>query len=219
MHVALGINMEGEKVLLGLWMTENEGATFWLSVFTELKNRGVEDCFIACVDGLKGLPEAIESVFPQAQVQLCIVHKIRSSLRYVPWKERKAVAADLRAIYGAVTLNEAENALARFSQKWDTKYPAISPRWRADWERLTVFFDYPSDIRRVTYTTNAIESLSYSLRRVLKNRWAFPTDESIMKVFYLALENISKKWTMPIQNWKQVLNQFVIILGSDRVKL
>jgi len=211
--------MEGEKVLLGLWMTENEGATFWLSVFTELKNRGVEDCFIACVDGLKGLPEAIESVFPQAQVQLCIVHKIRSSLRYVPWKERKAVAADLRAIYGAVTLNEAENALARFSQKWDTKYPAISPRWRADWERLTVFFDYPSDIRRVTYTTNAIESLSYSLRRVLKNRWAFPTDESIMKVFYLALENISKKWTMPIQNWKQVLNQFVIILGSDRVKL
>lgn len=218
-HVALGINMAGEKVLLGLWMTENEGAAFWLSVFTDLKNRGVEDCFIACVDGLKGLPEAIETVFPQAQVQLCIVHKVRSSLKYVPWKERKTVATDLRAIYGAATLSEAENALARFSEKWDTKYPAISPSWRADWQRLTVFFDYPSDIRRVTYTTNAIESLNYSLRRVLKNRGAFPTDESIMKVFYLALKNVSKKWTMPIQNWKQALNQFVIILGSDRVKL
>lgn len=218
-HVALGINMDGEKVLLGLWMTENEGASFWLSVFTELKNRGVEDCFIACVDGLKGLPEAIETVFPQTQVQLCIVHKVRSSLKYVPWKERKAVAADLRAVYGAATLKEAENAFTRFCDKWDEKYPAISPSWKADWDRLTVFFDYPPAIRRVIYTTNAIESLNYSLRRLLKNRGAFPTDESIMKVFYLALKNISKKWTMPIQNWKQALNQFVIILGSDRVIL
>ncbi|MCH7694996.1 MAG: IS256 family transposase [Proteobacteria bacterium] len=218
-HVALGINMDGEKVLLGLWMTENEGASFWLSVFTELKNRGVEDCFIACVDGLKGLPEAIETVFPQTQVQLCIVHKVRSSLKYVPWKERKAVAADLRAVYGAATLKEAENAFTRFGDKWDEKYPAISPSWKADWDRLTVFFDYPPAIRRVIYTTNAIESLNYSLRRLLKNRGAFPTDESIMKVFYLALKNISKKWTMPIQNWKQALNQFVIILGSERVIL
>ena len=218
-HVALGINMDGEKVLLGLWVTENEGASFWLSVFTELKNRGVEDCFIACVDGLKGLPEAIETVFPQTQVQLCIVHKVRSSLKYVPWKERKAVAADLRAVYGAATLKEAENAFTRFGDKWDEKYPAISPSWKADWDRLTVFFDYPPAIRRVIYTTNAIESLNYSLRRLLKNRGAFPTDESIMKVFYLALKNISKKWTMPIQNWKQALNQFVIILGSERVIL
>ena len=218
-HVALGINMDGEKVLLGLWVTENEGASFWLSVFTELKNRGVEDCFIACVDGLKGLPEAIETVFPQTQVQLCIVHKVRSSLKYVPWKERKAVAADLRAVYGAATLKEAENAFTRFGDKWDEKYPAISPSWKADWDRLTVFFDYPPAIRRVIYTTNAIESLNYSLRRLLKNRGAFPTDESIMKVFYLALKNISKKWTMPIQNWKQALNQFVFILGSERVIL
>ena len=194
-HVALGINMDGEKVLLGLWMTENEGASFWLSVFTELKNRGVEDCFIACVDGLKGLPEAIETVFPQTQVQLCIVHKVRSSLKYVPWKERKAVAADLRAVYAAATLKEAENAFTRFGDKWDEKYPAISPSWKADWDRLTVFFDYPPAIRRVIYTTNAIESLNYSLRRLLKNRGAFPTDESIMKVFYLALKNISKKWS------------------------
>jgi len=216
-HVALGINMEGEKVLLGLWMTENEGAAFWLSVFTDLKNRGVEDCFIACVDGLKGLPEAIETVFPKTQVQLCIVHKVRSSLRYVPWKERKAVATDLRAIYGAATLTEAENALAQFSEKWDEKYPVISPCWQADWGRLTVFFDYPLEIRRVIYTTNAIESLNYSLRRVLKNRGAFPSDDAIIKVFYLALKNVSKKWTMPIQNWKQALNQFVIILGSERV--
>lgn len=154
--------------LLGLWMTENEGAAFWLSVFTDLKNRGAEDCFIACVDGLKGLPEAIETVFPQTQVQLCIVHKVRSSLRYVPWKERTVVAADLRAIYGAATLKEAENALHRFSEKWDEKYPAISPRWQADWDRLTVFFDYPLEIRWVIYTTSAIESLNYSLRRVLK---------------------------------------------------
>lgn len=217
-HVALGINSAGEKELLGLWITENEGASFWLTVFTELKNRGVKDCFIACVDGLKGLPEAIETVFPHTQVQLCIVHKVRNSLKYVPWKERKAVAADLRAIYGAPTLAAAETALEQFRDKWHEKYPTIYPSWQADWSRLTVFFDYPPDIRRVIYTTNAIESLNYSLQRLIKHRGTFPTDESVMKVFYLALKNISKKWTMPIQNWKQALNQFVIILGSDRVQ-
>ena len=164
-YMALGITMEGEKELLGLWLSESEGAKFWLSVFTELKNRGVEDCFIACVDGLKGLPEAIEAVFPKTQVQLCIVHKVRNSLKYVPWKERKAVAADLRAIYAAATLAEAEQALERFAERWDTKYPTISPSWLADWDRLTVFFDYPPAIRRVIYTTNAIESLNYSLRK------------------------------------------------------
>lgn len=215
-YLALGINLEGEKELLGLWMSDTEGAKFWLSVFTELKNRGVEDCFVACVDGLKGLPEAIEAVFPQAQVQLCIVHKVRGALKYVPWKERKAVATDLRAIYGAATLAEAEQALERFSARWDAKYPAISPSWRADWERLTVFFHYPPEIRRVIYTTNAIESLNYSLRKVLKNRGAFPNDESICKLFYLALSRIAKKWTMPIRNWKAALNQFVILFG-DRV--
>jgi transposase-like protein len=161
--LALGVTMDGEKELLGLWLSETEGAKFWLSVFTELHNRGVTDCFMACVDGLKGLPEAIEAVCPKTQVQLCIVHKVRNSLKYVPWKERRAVAADLRAIYGATTLADAEQALERFADRWDTKYPAISPSWLADWDRLTVLFDYPPALRRAISTTNAIESLNYSL--------------------------------------------------------
>jgi putative transposase len=213
-YVALGITGEGEKELLGLWLSETEGAKFWLSVFTDLKNRGVEDCFIACVDGLKGLPEAIEAVFPKTQVQLCIVHKVRNSLKYVPWKERKAVAADLRAIYGAATVAEAEHALERFAERWDTKYPTISPSWLADWDRLTVLFDYPPAIRRVIYTTNAIESLNYTLRKRLKTRGVFPNDESIVKVLYLALQNVAKKWTRPIRDWKAALNQFVILFGE-----
>jgi putative transposase len=213
-YVALGITVDGEKELLGLWLSETEGAKFWLSVFTDLKNRGVEDCFIACVDGLKGLPEAIEAVFPKTQVQLCIVHKVRNSLKYVPWKERKAVAADLRAIYGAATLVEAEHALERFAERWDTKYPTVSPSWFTDWERLTVFFDYPPAIRRVIYTTNAIESLNYSLRKRLKTRGTFPNDESILKVLYLALQNVAKRWTRPIRDWKAALNQFVILFGE-----
>ncbi len=215
-YVALGINLEGEKELLGLWIADSEGAKFWLSVFTELKTRGVADCFIACVDGLKGLPEAIETVFTHTQVQLCIVHKIRNSLRYVIWKDRKEVAADLRAIYAAPMREEAGEALERFAEKWDGRYPAISPSWRADWERLTVFFDYPPAIRKVIYTTNAIESLNYSLRKVLKNRGAFPSDESILKVLYLGMQNVAKKWSMPIRDWKAALNQFVILFG-DRV--
>jgi transposase-like protein len=215
-YLALGINLEGEKELLGLWIAETEGSKFWLSVFNDLKNRGVQDCFIACVDGLKGLPEAIETVFPHTQVQLCIVHKLRNSFKYVTWKDRKAVAKDLRAIYGAMTLTEAGEALERFSEKWDAKYPAISPSWRADWERLTVFFNYSPEIRKVIYTTNAIESLNYTLRRVLKNRGAFPNDDSILKILYLAINRVAKKWTMPIRNWKAALNQFVILFG-DRV--
>ena len=213
-YVALGITIEGEKELLGLWLSESEGAKLWLSVFTELNNRGVEDCFIACVDGLKGLPEAIEAVFPKTQVQLCIVHKVRNSLKYVPWKERKAVATDLRAIYGAATLADAEHALERFAERWDAKYPTISPSWLADWDRLTVLFDYPPAIRRVIYTTNAIESLNYTLRKRLKTRGVFPNDESIMKVLYLALQHVAKKWTRPIRDWKAALNQFVILFGE-----
>ena len=213
-YLALGINVQGEKELLGLWIAQTEGAKFWLSVFTELKSRGLEDCFVACVDGLNGLPEAIEAVYPMAQVQLCIVHKVRNSLKYVPWKERKSVAADLRAIYGAATLSEAEQTLARFGQRWDAKYPAISPSWRADWGRLSVLFDYPPEIRRVIYTTNAIESLNYSLRRVLRNRGAFPSDASIKKLLFLALKNAAKKWTLPIRDWKAALNQFVIMFGK-----
>ena len=214
-YLALGVTMDGEKELLGLWLSESEGAKFWLSVFTELKNRGVQDCFIACVDGLQGLPEAIETVFPKTQVQLCIVHKVRNSLKYVPWKERRAVAADLRAIYGATTLAAAEQALERFADRWDPKYPAISPSWLADWDRLTVFFDYPPAIRRAIYTTNAIESLNYSLRKVLKGRSAFPNDESIMKVLYMGLQHVAKKWTQPIPEWKAALNQFVILFGEQ----
>ena len=213
-YVALGITIEGEKELLGLWLSESEGAKLWLSVFTELNNRGVEDCFIACVDGLKGLPEVIEAVFPKTQVQLCIVHKVRNSLKYVPWKERKAVATDLRAIYGAATLADAEHALERFAERWDAKYPTISPSWLADWDRLTVLFDYPPAIRRVIYTTNAIESLNYTLRKRLKTRGVFPNDESIMKVLYLALQHVAKKWTRPIRDWKAALNQFVILFGE-----
>ncbi len=213
-YLALGINLAGEKELLGLWMNETEGAKFWLSVFNDLKSRGVEDCFIACVDGLKGLPEAIEAVFPKTQIQLCIVHKVRGSLKYVPWKERKAVAADLRAIYGATTLLEAEQALERFSERWDDKYPAITPSWRADWQRLTVFFDYPQEVRKVVYTTNAIESLNYSMRKVLKNRGAFPNDESIMKLMFMGLKNVARKWTRPIRDWKAALNQFAILYGN-----
>ena len=215
-YLALGINLEGEKELLGLWLAETEGSKFWLTVFNELKSRGLQDCFIACVDGLKGLPEAIETVYPHTQVQLCIVHKLRNSFKYVPWKERKAVAKDLRAVYGAKTLLEAEEALDRFSQTWDAKYPAISPSWRAEWERLTVFFDYSPEIRKVIYTTNAIESLNYSLRRMLKTRGSFPNDNSILKILYLAINRVAKKWTMPIRDWKAALNQFVILFG-DRV--
>ena len=215
-YLALGINLDGEKELLGLWIAETEGSKFWLSVFNEIKNRGVQDCFIACVDGLKGLPEAIESVFPETQVQLCIVHKLRNSFKYVPWKDRKAVAKDLKAVYGAATIKEAEHALNKFSDTWDAKYPAISPSWRTDWDRLTVFFDYSSEIRKAIYTTNAIESLNYSLRKILKNRGAFPNDDSILKILYLAINRAAKKWTMPIRNWKAALNQFVILFG-DRV--
>jgi putative transposase len=213
-YLALGITLDGTKELLGMWLSGSEGAKFWGSVFTELKNRGVEDCFIACVDGLKGLPEAIEHVFPKTQVQLCIVHKVRNSLRYVPWRERRAVAADLRAIYGAATLLEAEHALEQFAERWDAKYPAISPSWLMDWDRLTVQFDYPPAIRRAIYTTNAIESLNYSLRKVLKGRGVFPTDEAIVKLLYMGLQHVARKWTQPIADWKAALNQFVMLFGE-----
>jgi transposase-like protein len=213
-YLALGLSLEGEKERLGLGLSDSAGAKFWLSVFPELKNRGVQDCFVACVDGLKGLPEAIEAVCPKPQVPLCIVHKVRNSLRYVPWKERRAVAADLRAIYGAATIPEAEQALERFAERWDAKYPAISPSWLADWDRLTVLFDYPMAIRRVIYTTNAIESLTYSLRKVLQGRAAFPNDESIVKLLYRGLQHVAKRWTQPIRDWKAALNQFVILFGE-----
>lgn len=217
-YLALGINTDGEKELLGLWMAQTEGAKFWLSVMNELRNRGLQDIFIACCDGLKGFPDAIEAVYPKTQVQLCIVHQIRHSLRYVNWKQRKEIAADLRRIYGAATLAEAELALAEFAEKWDDQHPTISLSWRNNWERLSVFFDYPPEIRKVIHTTNAIESLNASLRKITKTRRSFPTDDSVMKILYLALHQISKKWTMPIRDWKAAMSQFMIMY-SDRVSL
>lgn len=209
-YLALGINLAGEKELLGIWIAQTEGAKFWLQVVTELKNRGVADIFIACVDGLKGFPEAIESVFPRTAIQLCIVHMVRYSLNYVSWKLRKDVAADLRAIYTAATSDEAERQLDAFDVKWGEAYPSISQSWRRNWTRITPFFDYPPEIRKVIYTTNAIESVNMSLRKVSKNRGSFPSDDAVLKLFYLALENISKKWTMPIRDWKAALNRFTI---------
>ena len=214
--IALGVNLSGEKEALGLWLGKAEGAKFWLSVFSELKARGVEDCFIACVDGLKGLPEAIESVFPHAQVQLCIVHQVRNSLRYVSWKDRKAVAAGLREIYTAPNEESGRAALTRLSEQWSEQYPAIAPGWERNWERLTPLFGYPPAIRKVVYTTNAIESLNYSLRRVIKGRGAFPHDDAVRKLLYLGLRSVSQRWTRPIHNWKAALNQFIILFG-DRV--
>ena len=215
-YVALGVTLSGHKELLGLWIAPTEGAKFWLSVLTELNNRGLHDCFNAGVDGLTGFPEAIETVFPKTQVQLCLVHKVRNSLAYVSYKDRRAVAKDLKAIYTAPTLEGAETALECFAKTWDGRYPAISPSWLADWDRLIPLFEYPPEIRRVIYTTNAIESLNRSLRRVLKTRGAFPNDEAIRKVLYLALKNISKKWTMPIAHWNVALNQFAILF-ADRM--
>jgi transposase-like protein len=209
-YLALGVNMEGQKELLGMWIAQSEGAKFWLGVITELKNRGIKDIFIACVDGLKGFPEAIESIFPNAQIQLCIVHMIRNSVKYVSWKDRKEVCSDLKTIYKSSTEQQADCALDAFGNKWNLKYPTISQMWRNNWERVIPFFDYPQDIRKVIYTTNAIESLNHSLRKVIKTKGAFPNDASILKIFYLALTNIAKKWTMPIHTWKAALSQFAI---------
>jgi putative transposase len=209
-HLALAITLEGEKELLGMWCNTTEGAKFWLSVLTELKNRGVQDVLICCCDGLTGFPSAIEAVFPNAKIQLCIVHLVRQSLRYVSWKDRKALAADLKQIYGACTLDEAEAALTVFAEKWDAQYPTISQIWLRHWENVTPFFDYPPEIRKVIYTTNAIESLNMTLRKVMKNKRIFPSDEAAFKQIYLALQNISKKWTMPIRDWKPALARFMI---------
>jgi transposase-like protein len=209
-YLALGINMEGQKELLGMWLSETEGAKFWLNVLTELQNRGVNDILIACVDGLKGFPDAIQTVFPQTQIQLCIVHMVRNSVKYVPWKDYKPVTADLKRIYRSVTEEEALQALDDFSERWDDKYPQISRSWRAHWNNLNTLFNYPEDIRKAIYTTNAIESLNSVIRKAIKKRKLFPTDDAAKKVVYLAIQQASKKWTMPIRDWKTALNRFMI---------
>ena len=209
-YMAIGVNLEGQKEVLGLWSAATEGAKFWLAVVTELNNRGVKDILIACVDGLKGFPEAIEAVFPKTEVQLCIVHLVRNSLNFVSWKQRKEVAADLRKIYTATTEAEAQISLDQFAQKWDSQYPQIAKSWRNNWARVIPFFAYAPEIRKVIYTTNAIESVNFSLRKLIKNRASFPNDDAAIKLLYLGLRNIAKRWTMPIQNWKQAMSQLMI---------
>lgn len=209
-YMAIGVNLEGQKEVLGLWSAANEGAKFWLSVVTELNNRGVKDILIACVDGLKGFPEAIEAVFPKTQVQLCIVHMVRNSLNFVSWKQRKEVAADLRKVYAATTETEAAISLDALATKWDSQYPQIAKSWRSNWARVIPFFGYAPEIRKAIYTTNAIESVNFSLRKLIKNRASFPNDDAAMKLLYLGLRNIAKRWTMPIQNWKQAMSQLMI---------
>lgn len=216
-YLALGVNLEGHKELLGMWISENEGAKFWLNVLTEMHNRGLNDILIACVDGLKGFPEAINTVYPNTQIQLCIVHMVRNSMKYVPWKDYKAVTTDLKLIYQSITEEEALIALENFEARWDGKYPQISRSWRANWDNLNTLFIYPRDIRKAIYTTNAIESLNSVIRKAIKKRKLFPTDDAAKKVVYLAIENASKKWTMPIRNWKMALNRFMIEF-EDRLK-
>ena len=212
-YVALGIDREGEKHLLGLWIgeAEAEGAKFWLRVLTELKNRGLKDILIACCDGLTGFPDAIQAVYPQTQVQLCIVHLMRNCLKYVPWKDKKQVAADLKPIYQAATIEEAEGALDAFSQEWDDSYPAISQIWLRHWEHVIPIFDYPMAIRRVIYTTNAIESLNRSFRKIIKTKAVFPDEESVFKLLYLSMKNIIKKWNRPIRDWTAAASHFAIL--------
>ena len=214
--LALGVNLEGHKELMGLWIAENEGAKFWLGVLTELQQRGVEDILIACVDGLKGFPDAINTVYPDTHVQLCIVHMVRNSLKYVSWKDYKAVTAGLKSIYQSATEEEALLELDRFSDAWDDQYPQISKSWRNHWHNLNTFFNYPQDIRKAIYTTNAIESLNSVIRRALKKRKVFPSDDSAKKMVYLAIKEASKKWTMPIRNWRTAMNRFIIEF-EDRI--
>jgi transposase-like protein len=216
-YLALGVNIEGHKELLGMWISENEGAKFWLSVLTELQNRGVKDILIACVDGLKGFPDAINTVYPDTQIQLCIVHMVRNSLKFVPWKDYKAITSDLKRIYQSITEEDALISLDQFEQRWDSKYPNISRSWRNNWQNISTVFNYPDDIRKAIYTTNAIESLNSVIRKAIKKRKLFPHDESAKKVIYLAIEQASKKWTMPIRNWKTALNRFMIEF-EDRLK-
>jgi putative transposase len=213
-YLALGVNLEGKKELLGLWIEQSEGAKFWLKVMTELKNRGLKDILIACVDGLKGFEEAIHSVFPQTEVQLCIVHMVRNSMKYVSYKDKKELVSDLKPIYHSATEEEALIKLAEFREKWDNKYQSIGKSWEANWPKISTFYAYSPDIRRAIYTTNAIESLNMSLRKIIKNRASFPNDEAALKLLFLALRNISKKWTMPIRDWGASMNQFSIHFGD-----
>ena len=210
-YVIYGVNIDGQKEVLGLTLGENEGSKFWLQVLTELKNRGLEDIFILCADGLKGLSDSVEAAFPKAIFQTCIVHQVRNSLNYVPYNEKKAVAADLKKIYASNTVDAAKQALDDFELTWGDKYPIIVKSWRSNWEKITPFMQFPAEIRKVNYTTNIVESLNNTLRKSVRNRGHFPTEDALMKVLYLAIKGVSKKWTLPIRDWKLAINRFAIM--------
>ena len=216
-YTALGVNFEGQKEVLGLWIAENEGAKFWMGVLSELKNRGIQDILIACMDGLSGFPEAVRAIYPDTRIQLCVVHMIRNSTKFVSYKDLKKICSDLKAVYSAASETAGRDALEEFGKAWNEKYPMIYKSWDHHWNDLSEFFKYPLEIRRAIYTTNAVESLNYQLRQVTKNRSSFPTDDAIFKILYLAIRNASKKWTMPIRDWGQALNQFAIEFGDERV--
>ena len=217
-YIALAIRLDGQKEVLGMWIEQNEGSKFWMGILNELKNRGVQDILIAAVDGLSGFPDAINAVFPKTEVQLCIVHMIRNSVKYVSFKDRKAVTADLKDIYLAPSADAAETALQKFAKEWDSKYPAISKSWRSRWGEVIPYMKFSPEIRKAIYTTNAVESLNYTLQRNLKTRQSFPNDEAAMKLVFMILRRISKRWTMPIRNWGEAMHQFSVIYG-DRVPL
>ena len=214
LYVALAINWEGRKEVLGLWLADTEGAKFWMGVLTDIKNRGTEDILIACMDGLTGFPEAVKAVFPDTHIQHCIVHMVRNSTKFVSYKDLKAVCKDLREVYSAINAESGHEALERFGEKWNGKYPVIQASWERNWNDLIEFFNYPNDIRRAIYTTNAIESLNFSLRKVTRNKSSFPDDDSIYKVMYLAIKNASSRWTMPIKDWGLAVNQFAILFDG-----
>lgn len=218
-YLALAVNIEGKKELLGIWIGKNEGAKFWMQVVTELKNRGIEQIYVACVDGLKGFPEAISSVFPSTIVQLCIVHMVRNSVKYVSYKDLKEVTSDLKQIYTANNDEMARLKLQQFGVKWDKKYPVISDIWQRNWSGIIPFFAFPEEIRKVIYTTNTIESVNRQIRKIIKNKGVFPDDKSIQKIIFLSLQNAAKKWTMPIKDWSLALNQFEILCGDFKYDL
>ena len=216
-YVALGIDLSGRKDILGLWISENEGAKFWLGNLTEMKNRGMTDMLIACTDNLTGMSDAISAVYPKCEHQLCIVHQIRNSLKFVSYKDRKELVADLKPIYQAATEDESQEALDAFDTKWSKQYPQIAKSWYSNWENLIIFLQYPKAIRRIIYTTNAIESLNSQLRKVTKNKRVFPSDESVFKTLYLTINYITAKWTMPIRDWNEAMAHFLIKF-DDRIQ-
>ncbi len=209
-YTILGINLQGKKEILGLYLSESEGANFWLQVLTDLSNRGVKDILIASVDGLKGFPEAINSIYPNTEVQLCVIHQIRNSLKYVAFKNKKEFMKDLKKIYQAVSKDQAETELDNLEEKWGDKYPIVIKAWRNKWDNLSNYFKYPEPIRKVIYTTNIIESVHRQFRKLTKTKGAFPNENSLLKLLYMGIQNAEKKWTMPIRNWNLTLSQLAI---------